>query len=153
MKVKDFVITKFARGGADTKVFDILKNWMKDDSNIFVVEGEDKKLIGVVTLYDVLKRLIPFYLQIDEILTDFAFDDLLTPQKVQETMALAAEDIMTTKVVTIKPDDNFMKAASEMFSFEFDYLPVVDETGHCMGLVTRNTMEEAIMKIVKKHVK
>lgn len=152
MKVKDFVITEFARGGTDVKVIDIMKKWMKDDSNIFVVE-EDNKIVGVVTLYDILKRLIPFYLQIDEILTDFAFDDLLTPQKVEETMALQAGEIMSTKVVSIKPDDNFMKAASEMFSFEFDYLPVVDYTGHCMGLVTRNTMEEAIMKIVKKHVK
>lgn len=152
MKVRDFLITKFCKGSKDKSVYDILKCWMKDDSNIYVVLDDDEVVIGVVTIHDLLKRLLPFYLQVDEILSDFAFDDLLTKEKVEETMEMTAGDIMTCDVVTVNYTDNFLKAGAAMFSFEFDYLPVVDEKGRCKGLVTRNTMEEAIMEIVKKHL-
>lgn len=153
MKVRDFLIKDFCKGPKEKTVLDILKGWMKDDSNIYVVLDEDDVVIGVVTIHDVLKRLLPFYLQVDEILSDFAFDDLLTKERVEECINLTAEDIMTCDVITVNINDNFLKAGTGMFSFEFDYLPVIDDNGKIKGLVTRNTMEEAIMEIVKKHLK
>ncbi len=151
MQVKQFLVTTFSHGPESTTVLDILKGWMKNSSNIFIAEDADGKISGVVTLYDILAKLLPFYLQVDSVLSDFAFDKLLTKEVVQETITRTASDIMTNEVITVEPTDYFLKAASLMFQNEFDYLPVVNSDNKCVGLVTRNTMEEAVLEIVKKY--
>lgn len=151
MQVKQFLVTTFSHGPESTTVLDILKGWMKNSSNIFIAEDADGNIAGVVTLYDILAKLLPFYLQVDSVLSDFAFDKLLTKEVVQETITKTASDIMTSEVITVAPTDYFLKAASLMFQNEFDYLPVVNSDNKCVGLVTRNTMEEAVLEIVKKY--
>lgn len=153
MKVKDFLEKKFYSGSTDTSVKEVLKMWSKTSVNIYIVEDDNGRIVGVVTLYDVLKKLLPFYLQIDDILSDFAFDEILSTDRLDECMCLTAGQIMSQKVVTIDPEDNFLKAASEMFSFEYDYIPVVNEEQHCVGVVTRDAMETAILKLVSSHIK
>ncbi|MCX7997230.1 MAG: CBS domain-containing protein [Patescibacteria group bacterium] len=152
MLVSEFLQPHYHSGPPDTKLFDIMKRWVKDKCNVFLVEDDEKRIIGILTLYDVLKKLLPFYLQLDDILSEFAFTEMLTPEQVKKCMSLTAGDIMCDKVVSIEPDANFLKAATEMFSFGFDYIPVIDSGGKCHGLVTRQSLEEAILSLIENHL-
>lgn len=151
MQVKNFLITTFSHGPESTPVVTILKGWMKNSSNIFIVENDNGEISGVVTIGDILAKLLPFYLQMDTVLPDFVTDKLITKENVDNTISQNAGEIMTKEVVTVGPNDYFLKAAALMFQHEFDYLPVIDEKNKCIGLVTRNTMEAAVLEIVKKY--
>lgn len=148
MLVKQFLTKHYSSGSSDKKIVDVLKDWVKNGRNIYIVLNNNKEIEGVVTFYDILKKMIPFYLQIDDILADLAFDDLLTEEKMKEVLALNAGELMSCDVVTIKDTDNFLQAASEMFSFDFDYIPVINDKKQCVGIVSRTDLEKAILKIV-----
>ncbi|MCX7997184.1 MAG: CBS domain-containing protein [Patescibacteria group bacterium] len=152
MEIQNFVSRKFCSGPEDTAVYDILKQWIHKKTNFFLVTGYESEIIGVVTLYDVLKRLLPFFLQLDDILAEFVTDDLLSPAKIKECLRLTAGEIMTKEVVSIKPEDNFLKAATIIFSMDYDFLPVIDDKGKCHGIVSRTSLEEAMLETVDTHL-
>lgn len=152
MLVKDFLVKEFTSGPKETKLLEVIQGWVKNKTNIYVVTDGEGKVIGVATLYDFLKKMLPFYLQIDDILADFAFDDLLTPAQIKNCLKLSVGEIMSERVVSVKPEANFLQAASTMFSFDFDYLPVVNDEGICQGIVTRVALEGAILELVKDYI-
>jgi len=50
---------------------------------------------------------------------------------------VTAADLMTTPAVTVTPDDTVERAARLMYSRKVKRLPVVDEGGHLVGIVSR----------------
>ncbi len=50
---------------------------------------------------------------------------------------VTAADLMTTPAVTVAPDDTVERAARLMYSRKVKRLPVVDEGGHLVGIVSR----------------
>ncbi len=148
MKVSDFSIKTGCVGGKNTLVKDIFKSWIKEKTNIFIITDDTgKKVIGVLTLYDILKKIIPFYLKLDEILVNLLDNTFLEPAEVKEVLNKTAEEFMTTKVRTVKESDPLIRAAVIMYHQNFDYLPVVDKNGEFKNkIVTRNSIEEALLK-------
>ncbi|RMG77361.1 MAG: CBS domain-containing protein [Bacteroidetes bacterium] len=93
-----------------TKVKDIL--FSRGFHHIPVVEG--KKLVGIVTTYDLLKQNRRFE----------EYDDLLV------------EDIMTRKVVTLRPNELVGAAAQIFLKHLFHGLPIVNDDRELVGIVT-----------------
>ena len=90
-----------------------------------VVDGE--KLVGLITHRDVL-RLVSAELD-----------------SVASARARAAEDtfvssVMTRNPQTCAPDTPIAEAARQMYENKFGCLPVVDEEGNLVGIVTENDM-------------
>lgn len=52
------------------------------------------------------------------------------------TQKLYVKDIMTTPVVTVKPEDSVVYAAKLLYDYNFSGLPVVDKDGMAVGIVT-----------------
>lgn len=50
---------------------------------------------------------------------------------------MTAGDLMTSNVVTVKPDDTVEQAARLMYHLQVKRLPVVDAGGHLVGIVSR----------------
>lgn len=51
---------------------------------------------------------------------------------------LEVKDIMTKKVITVKQDDTIKKAAQLMYENKIGGLPVVDDHGHLVGIITES---------------
>jgi CBS domain-containing protein len=49
---------------------------------------------------------------------------------------LAAESIMTTDIITIRPDASIEEAIALLLSEEISGLPVMDDAGHLVGMIT-----------------
>ena len=49
--------------------------------------------------------------------------------------ALAAEDVMTRRLVTVTPDDSLLAAAELLSRSHFRHLPVVGPAGRCLGVI------------------
>jgi acetoin utilization protein AcuB len=59
---------------------------------------------------------------------------------------LAVEAIMSRDVVTIGPDDTIFKAAELMLAHKISGLPVVDQTGSLIGMLTESDIFRLIIR-------
>jgi CBS domain-containing protein len=111
---------------------------------------EDGKLAGIVTEGDLMALdadvQYPHYFEL--------FDSIIylgSQKKFKEQLEKAAaanvRQLMThlDKVKTVAPDDSARKAATLMTRHHFDRVPVVDEGGAVVGLVTRHD----VMKLLE----
>jgi CBS domain-containing protein len=89
-----------------------------------VVEKNDK-LVGIITLRDV----------------DLAGN---------ETGALNVEDLMTTDLITATEDTPIAEIAETMLNTGIQRIPVVDEDGKLIGLVTQTSIIRAAKKCFKR---
>jgi CBS domain-containing protein len=114
-----------------TRTMDILdaaRLMLKEKTALLpVVESEEKpKLMGVVSILDVFKNI----------------DLAAVPEK-------QVSEIMTTKVVTTRPDDPITKIWDLMVEKDFTGLPVVKEGKH-IGMITRFDMLKGTARIGKE---
>ena len=77
-----------------------------------VVEG--KKLVGIVTSWDIMKRNL----------------------KWEETEAMQVQDVMTSQVATLYPEDHVGAAAQVFLKHLFHGLPIVNNDYELVGIVT-----------------
>jgi uncharacterized protein (DUF39 family)/CBS domain-containing protein len=85
---------------------------------------------------NVLKRWIQegrFFLS--EPVERLSTDQVFRPMK-QITTIPFVRDVMTREVVTARPDDSIIQAARIFSERGFDHLPIVDEAGKLVGIVT-----------------
>ncbi|MFW5681923.1 MAG: CBS domain-containing protein [Phycisphaeraceae bacterium] len=80
-----------------------------------VVVGSDDRLLGVFTERDVLRRVVAE-----------GRDPALTPVK----------HVMTRDVTTIRPEQSVENARNAFASKRIRHLPVVDETGRLLGMIS-----------------
>jgi CBS domain-containing protein/sporulation protein YlmC with PRC-barrel domain len=110
--VLNYATSKFLKIGPDVTVGQALSSYQamakdKDVIMYFYVTDKDDKLLGVVDLKELL--------QADE--------------------KMPIKDIMTTVLVSVKPDST-LKEASDLFErYEFRSIPVVDDDGRIVGVL------------------
>jgi len=109
-------------------ILDAARLMLKEKIALFpVVESETKpKLVGVVSLLDVFMNI----------------DLGIVPEK-------PVSEIMTTKVVTTRPDDPITKIWDLMVEKDFTGLPVVKD-GKLIGMITRFDMLKGTARISKE---
>ncbi len=59
---------------------------------------------------------------------------------------LKVRDLMTTEVLTLRPDDTIKKAAIRLALENVSGAPIVDEKNHLLGFVSENDILNTIMK-------
>ena len=113
------------------------------------VVDDDGRLVGIVTEGDLMAMdadiALPHYFEIfDSII--YLESEKKFRERVEKAAAANVEQLMTDgdKVKTVGPDDPARAAATLMSKHRFDRVPVVDEDGRVMGIVTRHD----IMKIL-----
>jgi len=87
-----------------------------DCGEIPVIEGREKRLIGVVTDRDITIR---------------------TLAQGRNPLDLAARDCMTTPVVSVTPETSLDDCCRTMEAHRIRRVPVVDEGGGCCGIVSQ----------------
>lgn len=59
---------------------------------------------------------------------------------------LTVERVMTRNVITVKPDDTIIHAAELMLNHKIGGLPVVDEKGHVVGMLTESDIFKMLIE-------
>ena len=88
------------------------KMWRQQTGSLLVMEGN--RLVGIVTERDVLR----------------------TVGEGHDPKSVSLRDAMTSDVVTVKSDLSVREAAQIMFDKWFRHLPVVDNDGDVVGIVS-----------------
>ena len=149
MRVHDVMSTGIVTAlKSDTVRSVVVKMMHRNCGAIPVVEG-DSRLIGMVTLRDVLLPLYPNY-------GDYIHDNVHSRDFVEmeagylEVLGKKVEEIMTSNPLTVAPDAPILEAASYMGLKNFRRIPVVDRQKHVgmlsIGDINRGLFFESGMK-------
>jgi CBS domain-containing protein len=112
----------------------VVKMLIRRCGAIPVVEDGDR-LIGIVTLRDVMIPLYPNY-------GDYIHDNVHSRDFVEmeagypEVLAKKVEEVMSRNPLTVGPDDPVLEVASYMGLKNFRRIPVVEARGKLVGMVT-----------------
>ena len=97
----------------------------------FPVLDDDQKVIGIVSEADLLAKEA---LNPDR---GGAITAMVDHRELEKADGVTAGDLMTSNVVTVKPDDTVKQAARLMYHLRVKRLPVVDAGGYLVGIVSR----------------
>lgn len=140
---------------AETPVRDVARTLTEHDVRGVPVVDDDEKVVGFVSESDILEELKTQYDAIDTVYLPTPFDFLEIPlRSVLETeelrnmfdtaAAIDAGSIMRRRVVTIRQDASLEEAASLMHRKKIGHLPVVDDDGKLVGIMSRHDVVRAI---------
>ncbi|HED24713.1 MAG TPA: CBS domain-containing protein [Firmicutes bacterium] len=104
------------------------------------VLDEGGRVVGIITEGDLIRRAsrvkAPGYL---EVLGGLIY--LGSPKKfveeLQRAMSLEAGQLMSKKIISVKPDQSVESAATLLVEHNISRLPVIDENGTLVGIVSR----------------
>jgi CBS-domain-containing membrane protein len=97
----------------------------------FPVLDDDQRVIGIVSEADLLAKEA---LNADR---GGPIAAMVHHKELEKADGVTAGELMTSNVVTVKPDDTVEQAARLMYHLQVKRLPVVDAGGHLVGIVSR----------------
>jgi len=112
-----------------------------------VVVDDTKRVVGVISSWDIVERLVPDYLEDDKHLASFTSPDTFR-ERFREISPHTAKSLMTADVKTLAPTDSLMKVATLMSEFHIHCLPVVDKDGKLLGVIKQSEMRKAFKDIL-----
>ncbi|OGW75266.1 MAG: hypothetical protein A2Z72_00875 [Omnitrophica bacterium RBG_13_46_9] len=146
MKVRDVMTRDVITVGLSTGIREIYRIFCEKHISGVPVVAEENLLLGMVTKTEILNVLIPDYF---DMVGDFLFiDDFgALEEQLESTPSLElfiAEDLMIRNIIAIKESASLMKAPVLMNKHNVRRLPVVDNSGKLVGIVTRTDIFRAL---------
>ena len=102
--------------------------------NGMVVLEEGGKLVGVLSVRNVIRAVIPSYLVLDENLGGFTWDGMIE-ERTEKARGRMVRDVMSASVLTISPDASLMRCADTMIEHMLQRIPVVEKSDKVVGIV------------------
>ena len=128
--VKDVMTTRVIWVTKDATFREMAAALREHRVSAFPVVDDDRKVIGVVSEADMLNK---------EALIDEPgmISGILHHRDQAKARGITAGDLMTTAVVAVRPDDTVEHAAKLMYDRGVKRLPVTDESGRLVGIISR----------------
>lgn len=153
-KVKDVMTKDVTTFSKDASVYDCAKILGENRISGAPVVDESEVVVGVLSETDIIKIIESKDVKINLILPS-PLDVLELPVRMKlgldEVMKSAkkaasarAEDVMSKKVVTIQEEEDISEATKLMSERNINRLPVMDENGKLVGIITRGDVIGAI---------
>jgi CBS domain-containing protein len=139
-QISDIMTTPVIAVKANTLITKVANLMIRNNLTGLPVINDQNQLVGIITEHDFLTREehihIPSYLSF---LMELG-QNRQSPIKneIKKIQTLTAGDLMTKKVITLKPDDHIVKAAKILTEKKINPLPVVDNGGYLVGIVSRS---------------
>lgn len=139
MKVSDIMTRRVISVRPETRVGEIARIFREHQLSGIPVVNEEDELVGIITELDLITRharpQMPDFLPLLGVYVP------LNREKYRESLrritGVAAQDIMTKPVTTVDPDASIEDLATMMVSNRANPLPVVDDDGRMIGIVSR----------------
>ena len=126
--VKDIMTTRVIWVRKDTTFREMAAALHEYRISAFPVVDADRKVIGVDSEADMLTKAA---------VDDGIIAGLLHHRDQAKARGITAGDLMTTAVVAVRPEDTVEHAAKLMYHRGVKRLPVTDESGRLVGIISR----------------
>ena len=131
--VEDAVTPLRYRIYPDTPLLEVVDLMVRRGLRAVPVVGESYEVLGIITVGDALKHLLPRTRSVEG-----DAEKAASPPRV-----VSARDVMTRTVMCVSEDQSLLEAANLMVNRDVDQLPVVRE-GELVGFLTRETILEML---------
>ena len=131
MKVKECMSNNVISCSPSTTIYDVAKEMQNNHIGCILVCDNENCMVGVITDRDIVLRCIA------------------NDKNVKET---PVSEIMTTNVCTCMEDDNIESAQNKMSKEQIRRLPVIDNEGKIIGILTLGDLAENDMEIGQNEV-
>jgi CBS domain-containing protein len=133
----------------DTPVGDVAQLIGRTDRAGVPVVDADNRLVGIITEDDLVLADEEGDLHIPHYIELFGGVVFLEPlrrfeERLKKAFGSTASDLMTSEVVTVGPDTDVHEAGRLIASTGHNQLPVVDDDGKLVGLITRADVLRAV---------
>ena len=118
--------------------------------------SKEGKLVGIISEGDIMRLLevhsprinliLPAPLDLIELPVRMKYELDEIAEDMNKAASLLIGEIMTKKLVTISPDKDIADAAQLMDTHDIKRLPVVDDNGEMVGIVTRGDIIGAMVR-------
>ncbi|PLX27820.1 hypothetical protein C0583_01105 [Candidatus Parcubacteria bacterium] len=149
MWVKDYMFCDVHTIGPEATVAEAVKKMVDEKTNSLIVVDENKKPVGVLSSYTLIRKVVPAYLKDDPVYSNFGaegtFDkyaNLLKDKKIKE--------VLNGETHILSVDDAMIEAASHSTNAKKRILPVVDADGKLIGAITRTCIKNALYNAIYK---
>jgi len=127
----------------DNTVEEVIHVMIGKKTNGVVVLDEQNKVVGILSSWDMIKHIVPDYLEEDGHLASFEASDVFA-KRVHAVRDDKISNFMTKKVKTVKEDCSLMVAITLLSEFHIRQLPVVDDE-----YVNRTDIKKAVEDVLK----
>ncbi len=146
--VSDIMRTTVVTVKVTSTMKEAIEIMIRERSNGVVVVDNEEHVVGILSSWDIIKHVVPDYLEEDKHLASFAAGGMF----VNQVHSLANDTIdkfMTKNVHTIKEDHTIMQASALLSTFHIRQLPVVDNKGKLVGYINRTDIKLAVGKALE----
>ncbi|UJX43015.1 CBS domain-containing protein [Desulfovibrio sp. JY] len=139
MRIRNMMHKSLAVIGPDVDFAALLAAYRQMESRLVYVVDKDGKLLGVISSYDILRVMFPFYLD-SNLVKALPDDESVLRQAFSACKGQLAAEIMTSDFAAVKPDALFLEAEALIAERGVNVLPVVDDKGRLVGEVSRRAI-------------
>lgn len=150
MKVRDIMVTDPTVVPASGTFYNLMEMLGKIRFHVIFVVDDKEKLVGVVTETDLLKVLMPKYLNSDDALFSIMSEDYFD-KRCLECKDMDITEIMSKPILaaTASENDTIIKVAAAMLNRKIHAVPVLRD-GKVVGIVSRLVLLRHMTKVIKK---
>ncbi len=124
---------------------EVWRTIFKNKINSLPVVDKKQTIVGIITREELLERLYPDYQELFSLDGEFPdFEDM--ERKVNELSNLKASDLMRKHVIFAHGDTPVMRALSRMIVRRINQMPVVDDKGRLVGVITKGDIFYSLFK-------
>lgn len=108
------------------------------------VLDEKGRLVGMLSMRDILKAVFPFYLSMMD-LGEFTWDGMVE-SLAKKVANKKVKEIMSKQVITVPEDAPLMECIDHMLKYNIKRLPVVNKEGKVVGMIYERDVFFAVTK-------
>lgn len=127
----------------DTNLRTVLELMIEQKSNSILVLDSNGKLKGEVNVLALIRAVLPEYIEEDDSAAHFATEEILI-EDIHQVASMPVIDFMKTELNTLSRTSTFMDAAVIAIASDQGRIPIVDDAGHPIGVVTRTEIKQII---------
>ncbi len=106
------------------------------------VVDDEQRLIGFIAERDILHYLFP---SLEDLMGNSGIRDFeQMEQQYGATLGLTVADVMHRGAVSVRPEVPLLRATSEMVRHRFRRIPVADEEGRLIGIISIGDIHKAL---------
>ncbi len=147
--VADFMRTSVVTVTSEATMSDAITIMIRERTNGVVVVDDSKKVVGILSSWDIIEHIVPDYLEEDKHLASFEAGEMFVKRS-QQLRNDPITKFMTKNVHTIGSQHTLMEAAALLSTFHIRQLPVVDNQGTLIGYINRTDIKLAVGKAIEK---
>lgn len=138
----------------NSSIKDVMTTFVEKKIGGVPIVDENGKLSGIVTDGDILRAIKPIDRRIQDY---FSFITYIAEEDLEERMdEMAKVEIIriakTNGIVSVNPNDDMKTVITLLSKHHFKKLPVIDETNHVVGVISRGDVIRNIQQTIVKNM-